>query len=103
MPNRSAKTATYDQDVAKIEITLPDDLLHHVDDYAGRADETRQQFLCRVIEEEIDRCHARLRKEIKDLLDGVEIDLGGKTAAEWIRYDRDHRDDKRFGSDRHAN
>ncbi len=102
MLNRSAKSATYSEDVAKIEITFPDDLLRQVDDSAARAGETREEFLRRIIEEEIGRLHARLREELEELLDGVEFDLGGKSAAEWIRYDRDHRDDKRFGPDGHA-
>jgi hypothetical protein len=102
MPHRSAETATYPGEMARIELDLPDDLLGHVDDYASRAGETRDEFLRRITAEEIVRCHARLRKELEALLDGVEFDFGGKTAAEWIRYDRDHRDDKRFGPDGHA-
>jgi hypothetical protein len=102
MLNRSAKTASYDRLVAKIGITIPGDLLAHVDDYAARAGETREVFLGRIVEEEVDRLHAGLREELEELLDGVEFDLGGKTAAEWIRHDRDHRDDKRWGPDGHA-
>lgn len=91
MLNRSAKTATYDQDVAKIEITLPDDLLEHVGDYAARAGETREEFLRRIVEEEVDRSHARLREELEKLWASHQIDLGGKTAAELIREGRDSR------------
>jgi hypothetical protein len=32
MLNRSAKTATYGEDVAKIEITLPEGLLNQIDE-----------------------------------------------------------------------
>jgi hypothetical protein len=77
--------------MARIELDLPDDLLDFVDDYASRAGETRDEFLQRVITEEIDRCRARLRKEIEDLMDGHPLDLGGKTAAELIREGRDSR------------
>jgi hypothetical protein len=102
MLNRSANSATYAGDMARVGFDLPDDLLTHVDDYAHRAGEPRDQFLRRIVEEEIDRCHGELRRELEGLLDGVELDLGGKSAAEWIRDDRDHRDDKRFGPDGHA-
>jgi hypothetical protein len=102
MLNRSANSATYAGDMARIEFDLPENLLTHVDGYAHRAGETRDQFLRRIVDEEIGRCHGELRKELEELLDGVELDLGGKSAAEWIRYDRDHRDDKRFGPDGHA-
>jgi hypothetical protein len=91
MPHRSAETATYAGEMARIEVDIPADLLEHVDDYAGRAGEPRDEFLRRVITEEIDRCHEKLRKEIEDLLDSHPLDLGGKTAAELIRESRDSR------------
>lgn len=91
MPHRSAETATYPGEMARFELELTDDLLEWVDDYADRADETRDEFLRRIIGEEIDRCHARLREEIEGLLDSHPLDLGGKTAAELIREGRDSR------------
>ena len=91
MPQRSAFPATYPESVARIELTLPDDLVEHVDDCAYRAGETRESFLHRVIEEEIDRLHARGRKAMEDFLDAYPLDLGGKTAAEAIREIRDSR------------
>ena len=102
MSHRSAEIATYPGEMARFEIQIPDDLLGFVDDYAGRADETRDEFLRRVITTEIDRCHEKLRKEIEDLLDSHPLDLGGRSAAALIREDRDHRDDKRYGPDGHA-
>lgn len=91
MPHRSAEIATYPGEMAKVELDIPDDLLEHVDDYASRADETREEFLRRIIAAEVDRCHEKLRKEIEDLLDSHPLDLGGKTAAELIREGRDSR------------
>lgn len=102
MLHRSAETATYPGDMAKVEINLPDDLLRQIDEAADRAGESREIFLRRSVEEGVARSQAGLRKELEGLLGGVEFDLGGKTAAEWIRHDRDHRDDKRFGPDGHA-
>jgi hypothetical protein len=102
MPHRSAETATYPGEMAKVELEILDDLLEFVDGYAHNAEESRDEFLHRIISEEIDRCHEKLRKELEDLWASHPIDLGGKTAAELIREDRDHRDDKRFGPDGHA-
>jgi hypothetical protein len=99
MLNRSVKTATYAGDMAGIEINLPDDLLRRIDEAAARAGETRDEFLGRIAEQEVKESNARLRKELEELLDGPPLDLGGKSAAELIRHDRDHRDDKRFGPD----
>jgi len=91
MLNRSAETATYPGEMAKVEISIPEDLLWQIDDFAARADETREGFVRRIVEEEVDRCHARLRKELEELLDSHPLDLGGKTAAELIREGRDNR------------
>jgi metal-responsive CopG/Arc/MetJ family transcriptional regulator len=88
--------------MAKVEIELPDDLLYQVDRYARRAEESRDEFLRRIITEGIDRCHEKLRAELEGLLDGVEFDFGDQSAEEWLRHDRDHRDDKQFGSDGHV-
>ncbi len=102
MPHRSAETATYAGAMARIELDLPEDLLDHVDGYAHNAEESRDEFLRRTIAETIDRCHEELREEIDELFDSHPLDLGGRSAAELIREDRDHRDDKRFGPDGHA-
>jgi predicted transcriptional regulator len=91
MLNRSANTATYDQDMAKIEITLPDDLLEKIDDAAHRVGETRVEFIRRVIESEVEESNARLRAQLEAWLDDHPLDLGGKTAAELIREGRDNR------------
>lgn len=92
MPHWSAETATYPGEMAKVEIDMSEDLLAHVDDYASRAGETRDEFLGRIVTEEIDRCHARLRKELQDLRAQMgPLDLGGKSAAELIREGRDSR------------
>jgi hypothetical protein len=95
MLNRSAETATYAGDMAKVEINFPDDLLRQIDEAADRAGETRDEFLRRSVGEEVRRNQAAFRKEIEELL-GPPLPMGGGW-AEWLRHDRDHRDDKRFG------
>jgi hypothetical protein len=92
MPHRSAETATYAGEMARIELDLPDDVLDWVDDYASRAGVTSDEFLRRTIVEEVDRCHAKMRKELQDLRAQMgPLDLGEKTAAELIREGRDSR------------
>lgn len=88
MLNRSANTATYDQGVAKIEITLPDDLLDQLDRVAERVGETRDEFLARIAEQEVDRIDWQMRKELEQMV-GPPKSKGGN-AAEIIREMRDN-------------
>ena len=89
MLNRSAKTATYGEDVAKIEINLPDDLLKRIDNAAEDAGETRGEFLLRVVEEAAIESEAAFRKKIEDML-GPSVPMGGDS-AQIIREMRDGR------------
>lgn len=92
MPHRSAETATYPGEMAKVELEMPEDLVDEIDRVAARTDETRTQFILRIASEEIDRSHAKMRKELQDLRAQIgPLDLGGKTAAELIREGRDSR------------
>lgn len=88
MFNRSAKTATYHQDVAKIEITLPDDLLERVDCAAEEEGMSRNDLLRRFIEEGATRSKAALREKVEDML-GPPIPMGDTT--QLIREMRDGR------------
>lgn len=94
MPHRSAETATYPGEMAKVELNLPDDLLRQIDEAAGRAGETRDQFLGRSVEKEVRRNQAEFRKELEEMLPNPIH--GGGGSAEWLRWDRDHRDDQRM-------
>ena len=89
MLNRSANTATYDQDVAKIEINLPDELLKRIDNAAEDAGETRGEFLLRIAEEAVIESEAAFREKIEDML-GPSVPMGGDT-AQIIREMRDGR------------
>lgn len=91
MPHRSGKTATYPGEMTKVELDIPEDLLGEIDRIAGRTDETRDQFILRIAEEEIDRSHAKMRAEFEELWKNYPLDLGGKTAAEVVREGRDGR------------
>jgi hypothetical protein len=88
MLNRSAKTATYGEDVAKVEINLPDDLLDQVDRVAERVGETRDEFLARIAGQEVDRIDWQMRKELEQMV-GPPRPMGGN-GAELIREMRDN-------------
>jgi hypothetical protein len=88
MLNRSAKTATYGEDVAKVEINLPDDLLERVDRAAEEEGVSRDELLLRFVEEGATRSKAAFRKKIEDML-GPPIPLGD--SAQLIREMRDQR------------
>jgi HicB-like antitoxin of HicAB toxin-antitoxin system len=87
MLNRSANTATYDQDVAKIEINLPEGLLNQIDEYVKRSGETREGFLRRLAVTEI-AIEGAIQREEWDKVIGrslpADVDF-----TQMIREDRD--------------
>jgi len=77
----------YTHPVAKVMISMPDDLLDRLDAQARANRETRSGFLRRLAERELLSGEAKQRKEIEDLL-GPPVPLGGD-AAKQIREDRE--------------
>ena len=90
MPTLAAGNTVYPLDVAKVLISLPDDLLSRIDEYAKRTAETRSGFLQRLAEAEIAADNARRKKEFEDLL-GPPIPLGGNAAQ---KINESHEDGK---------
>jgi len=80
----------YPLDVAKVLISLPDDLLRRIDDYAQRSAETRSGFLQRLAEGEIAADNARRTKEFEELLGPPLPPDGGPTGGQLIREERDN-------------
>jgi metal-responsive CopG/Arc/MetJ family transcriptional regulator len=74
--------------VAKVMISLPDELLHQIDHSARAGDETRSGFLRRSAERLIADEKPRRRRELKELLDRATGDFGGD-AARLVREDRE--------------
>jgi HicB_like antitoxin of bacterial toxin-antitoxin system len=95
MPALAVGDTVYPLSVAKVLISIPDQLLRRVDEAAGRAGETRSGFVQRIAEREITEGNARLRQELEDLFEPL-APAGGESGR-WMREDRRHRDDKRFG------
>lgn len=96
MFNRSAKSATYPRAVAKMEINFPEDLIRGIDVAADRLGQTRDEFLERVAEHEVDRLNWQLRRELEQMV-GPAQPMGGN-AAEIIREMRDSRPRARRGN-----
>lgn len=78
----------YTQPVAKVMISIPDDLLARLDAQARANRETRSGFLRRLAERELGMKQAMRRQELEQLLDSATAPMGGE-AAKLIREDRE--------------
>jgi len=87
MTTTTLSNTVYTHSVAKVMISIPDNLLERLDAQARASRETRSGFLQRLVERELDSESARRRKEFEDLL-GPPIDLE-VSAAQLIREDRE--------------
>jgi oligoribonuclease (3'-5' exoribonuclease) len=90
MPTIAVSNTVYTHPVAKVMISIPDQLLKRIDDYARSLHETRSGFLQRIAERELASGDAQRRKEIEELLGKATVPMGGN-AAQLIREDRDSR------------
>jgi metal-responsive CopG/Arc/MetJ family transcriptional regulator len=75
--------------VAKVRISIPDDLLVRLDTRAKELGENRSGFLRRLAEYELTSGGDRENEEIERMLDSLDIDLGGISAAQLVREDRE--------------
>ena len=73
--------------MAKVMISIPDNLLERLDAQARANRETRSGLLRRLVEQEISAESTNRRKEFEDLL-GPPVSMGGD-AAKLIREDRE--------------
>ena len=79
----------YTRPVAKVMISIPDQLLERIDARARATRETRSGFLQRLAERDIEAADSRMRDDVRTLLDSIEIEIPGGDAARLIREDRD--------------
>jgi len=80
----------YTHPVAKVMISMPDDLLDRLDAQARANRETRSGFLQRLAERELKTARSREREELEELLDKATVRGGmGGDAARLIREDRE--------------
>jgi hypothetical protein len=87
MTTTTLSNTVYTHPVAKVMISIPDNLLERLDAQARANRETRSGLLRRLVEREISAESANRRKEFEDLL-GPPVNMGGD-AARLIREDRE--------------
>lgn len=78
----------YTRSVAKVMISIPDDLLARIDAQVEAEHATRSGFLQRLAERELEQEMADRRRRIEQLLDAASGHYGGD-AAKLIREDRE--------------
>jgi hypothetical protein len=90
MTTTAIGNTVYIHPVAKVMISIPDDLLERLDAQARAGNETRSGFLRRLAERELESTDSHMRDEIDRLLNEIgPVDLGGVSAAQLIREDRE--------------
>lgn len=90
MTTIASGNTVYIDPVAKVMISMPDDLLERLDAQARANRETRSGFLRRLAERELDAARTAEREEIESLLDKATVRGGlGGAAARLIREDRE--------------
>jgi metal-responsive CopG/Arc/MetJ family transcriptional regulator len=83
--------------MAKVLVSLPDELLREIDAQAKASGETRSGYLRRLAEADFENEERRGREEAKRLMDLIRADFGDEkdepppNAAQLIREDRDSR------------
>ena len=93
MPALSIGNTVYTRPVAKVMISIPDDLLARLDAQARANRETRSGFLQRLAERELEDADARVRADVDRLLSQIAALGPGENAdvdaAQLIREDRE--------------
>ncbi len=90
MTTVASGNTVYTNPVAKVMISIPDDLLERLDARAHANRETRSGFLRRLVERDLDEAGSHMRDEVDRLLNEIgPVDLGGLSAAQLIREDRE--------------
>lgn len=80
----------YTHPVAKVMISIPDNLLERLDAQAQANRETRSGYLQRLAERELAIAEGHMKDEVRRLLAEIgPVDLGGVSAAQLIREDRE--------------
>jgi uncharacterized protein YdeI (YjbR/CyaY-like superfamily) len=88
MPVLAAGNTVYTRPVAKVMISIPDDLLERLDAQARANQETRSGYLQRLAEREITAAQVGRRQELRELLEKATGDMGGR-GVQMIREDRE--------------
>jgi hypothetical protein len=89
MPVLAVGNTVYTRPVAKVMISVPDELLKRLDARAKEVGESRSGFLQGLAERELEVADRRDDEEVNRLLDSIHLDLGGADIAQLIREDRE--------------
>jgi HicB-like antitoxin of HicAB toxin-antitoxin system len=90
MPTLTPSNTVYTHPVAKVMISIPDQLLALIDQHVEAAHETRSGFLQRVAKRELEGAERHERAEIERLLNEIQpLNFGGVSAAQLVREDRE--------------
>lgn len=90
MTTITSGNTVYTDPMAKVMISIPDDLLARLDAMAEANRESRSGFLRRLAERELAADESRRRAEMERLLDLATAPMGGD-AVKLIREDRESR------------
>lgn len=74
--------------MAKVMISIPDDLLGRIDAHVKERGETRSGFLQDLAEHELMLAEEGRRRELRELLERATADMGGR-GVQMIREDRE--------------
>lgn len=88
MPSLAGGNTVYTRSMAKVMISIPDELLTRIDAYAAAGGETRSGLLQRLAERDLDAAERERREEVRRLLDLATSPMGGD-AVRLIREDRE--------------
>jgi metal-responsive CopG/Arc/MetJ family transcriptional regulator len=88
MTTKAFGNTVYTVPVAKVMISIPDDLLARLDALARERHETRSGLLQRLAERELQAGVENRRKEVERLLNLATAPMGGE-AAKLVREDRE--------------
>jgi predicted DNA-binding protein len=91
MPILAYGNTIYTHSVAKVMISIPDDLLERLDAHAKSVGQTRSGFLQQLAEQELGSADDGRRQEVERLLDLLAAEPLGGNAAQIIREARDSR------------
>jgi predicted DNA-binding protein len=90
MTTTTLGNTVYTHPVAKVMISIPDNLLERLDAQARSNGETRSGLLQRLVEQDLEADLARRREEVEELLNKATVRGGmGGDAAKLIREDRE--------------
>jgi metal-responsive CopG/Arc/MetJ family transcriptional regulator len=94
MPSLTAGNTVYTHPVAKVMISIPDELLERVDARASASGETRSGFLQRLAQRELESAEERRQAEIRRLWEEIHVEAPDDDRFEGdivklIRHDRE--------------